>query len=341
MFINGKILITGGAGYIGSHALVQLLDAGAEVIVLDNLCNSKCDVIDRIQTITSRRPEFIFGDIRDRKILRNIFEKTKIGAVIHFAGLKAVGESVVDPLKYYDNNVSGSITLFQEMTRAGVKVLVFSSSASVYGDSSINCEFKPIKEDSPLKPVSPYGQSKLIVEGILADMYRIDPSWSIACLRYFNPVGAHSSGLIGEKPCGQANNLMPLIAQVALGERDKLQIYGGDYPTLDGTGVRDYIHVDDLVSGHLAALKVIQKPGFIAVNLGTGQGCSVLEIIKAFEVASGKSVPFEIVSRRPGDVASSYADPMLAKELLGWESCHDIESICNDAWRWYSHNFKH
>ena len=330
----GTILVTGGTGYIGSHTVVQLLQAGAKVVILDNLCNSKREVVNRIQNITDRRPEFILGDIRDREILRSLFRAHQIDAVIHFAGLKAVGESVAEPLKYYDNNVSGSVVLFEEMARAGVKTLVFSSSATVYGDPAS----VPIREDFPLGATNPYGQSKLMVEDILADLHKADPSWRIARLRYFNPVGAHESGLIGEDPSGIPNNLMPFVAQVAVGKRQKLAVFGCDYPTPDGTGVRDYIHVDDLAAGHLAALKALQQPGLVTVNLGTGRGYSVLEMIKAFEAASNKPVSFEIVDRRPGDIAACYADPSLAKALLGWEAQHDIARMCADAWRWQSMN---
>lgn len=328
------ILVTGGAGYIGSHTVVQLLDAGHQVVILDNLCNSKREVINRIQNITARRPEFIVGDVRDREILRSVFRAHQIDAVIHFAGLKAVGESVAEPLKYYDNNVSGSVVLFEEMARANVKALVFSSSATVYGDPAS----VPIREDFPLGATNPYGQSKLMVEAILADLYKSDPSWAIARLRYFNPVGAHVSGLIGEDPSGIPNNLMPFVAQVAVGKRERLAVFGNDYPTPDGTGVRDYIHVDDLAAGHLAALNALQNPSLLTVNLGTGRGYSVLEMIKAFEAASGKPVPYDIVDRRPGDIAACYADPALSKALLGWEAQHGIERMCEDTWRWQSMN---
>ena len=328
------ILVTGGTGYIGSHTVVQLLDAGHQVVILDNLCNSKREVINRIERITGKRPEFIPGDVRDREVLRSVFNAHKIDAVIHFAGLKAVGESVAEPLKYYDNNVSGSVVLFEEMARAGVKTLVFSSSATVYGDPHA----VPIREDFPLGATNPYGQSKFMVEDILADLYKSDPGWSIARLRYFNPVGAHDSGLIGEDPSGIPNNLMPFVAQVAVGKRQKLAVFGNDYPTPDGTGVRDYIHVDDLAAGHLAALNGLQKPTLLTVNLGTGRGYSVLEMIQAFEAASDKPVPYDIVARRPGDIAACYADPALAKELLGWEAQHGIERMCADTWRWQSMN---
>lgn len=334
-FENQQILVTGGAGYIGSHTVVQLLEAGAQVIVLDNLCNSKREVINRIEKITGRRPEFVVGDIRDRALLRAVFNNHRIDSVIHFAGLKAVGESVQKPLEYYDNNVSGSLILFEEMARAGVKSLVFSSSATVYGDPAS----VPITEDFPLKTTNPYGQSKLMVEDILRDLYKSDASWNIALLRYFNPVGAHESGLIGEDPSGIPNNLMPFVAQVAVGKRAKLAVFGNDYPTPDGTGVRDYIHVDDLASGHLAAISALNKQGgLMTVNLGTGRGYSVLEMIKAFEKACGKSVEFEVINRRPGDIAACYANPLKAKELLGWVAQHDIDRMCVDAWRWQSMN---
>lgn len=333
-FTAQTILVTGGTGYIGSHTAVQLLHAGHKVVILDNLCNSKREVVNRIERITGQRPEFILGDVRDREVLRSVFNTHKIDAVIHFAGLKAVGESVAEPLKYYDNNVSGSIVLFEEMARASVKTLVFSSSATVYGDPAS----VPIREDFPLGATNPYGQSKLIVEDILADFYKSDSSWSVARLRYFNPVGAHDSGLIGEDPSGIPNNLMPFVAQVAVGKRQKLAVFGNDYPTPDGTGVRDYIHVDDLAAGHLAALNALQKPRLLTVNLGTGRGYSVLEMIQAFEAASGKPVPYDIVARRPGDIAACYADPALAKALLGWEAKYGIERMCADTWRWQSMN---
>ena len=328
------ILVTGGTGYIGSHTVVQLLEAGNKVVILDNLCNSKREVVNRIEQITDKRPDLVIGDIRDRATLRSLFANHTIEAVIHFAGLKAVGESVAEPLKYYDNNVSGSVVLFEEMAKANVKTLVFSSSATVYGDPAS----VPITEDFPLKATNPYGQSKLMVEDILRDLYKSDPSCKIALLRYFNPVGAHESGLIGEDPSGIPNNLMPFVAQVAIAKRDKLQVFGNDYPTPDGTGVRDYIHVDDLAAGHLSALNVLQKPGLVTVNLGTGRGYSVFEMIKAFEAASGKPVPFDVVDRRQGDVAACYALPALAKELLGWEAKLGLERMCKDAWRWQSLN---
>ncbi len=331
-FDNQKILVTGGAGYIGSHTVVRLLEAEAKVVIVDNLCNSKREVIDRIEKIAGRRPDFLEGDIRDRTLLRSILKNNKIDSVIHFAGLKAVGESLEKPLEYYSNNVMGSVILFEEMRRAAIKSLVFSSSATVYGDASS----VPIAEDSPLKTTNPYGQSKLMVEEILRDLHKSNSSWRIAILRYFNPVGAHKTGLIGEDPRGVPNNLIPLIGKVALGEREKLTVFGNDYPTPDGTGVRDYIHVDDLAEGHLAALRTIRKPGLLAVNLGTGRGYSVIDMIKAYEAVSCQPIPFENAPRRPGDIAISYADSELAKRLLGWEAQHGIHRMCQDAWRWQS-----
>lgn len=331
---NQRILVTGGAGYIGSHMVVQLLEAGFKVVVLDNLCNSDGTVIDRIATITGCSPEFVIGDIRDRAALRTLFGAHRFDAVIHFAGLKAVGESSMEPLKYYDNNVSGSVVLFEEMSRANVKTLVFSSSATVYGDPAS----MPVTEEFPLKATSPYGKSKLIVEDILRDLYESDKSWRIALLRYFNPAGAHESGLIGENPKGKPKNLIPFIAQVAAGKQAVLQVFGNDYPTHDGTGVRDYIHVDDLATAHLAALNYLEKPGVITVNLGTGRGYSVLEIVEAFSVATGKQVPHKVVHRRPGDVAACYADPTLAEKLLGWKAKYGLERMCIDTWRWQSMN---
>lgn len=329
------ILVTGGTGYIGSHTVVQLLAAGNKVVILDNLCNSKREVVNRIEQITGKRPDLVVGDIRDRATLRSLFANQKIDAVIHFAGLKAVGESVAEPLKYYDNNVSGSVVLFEEMARANVKTLVFSSSATVYGDPGV----VQYTEDLPLKPVNVYGRTKLMVEDILRDLKNADPTWRIALLRYFNPVGAHESGLIGEDPSGIPNNLMPFIAQVAVGKREKLQIFGNDYPTPDGTGKRDYIHVDDLAAGHLAALNVLNHSlETLTVNLGTGRPYSVLEMINAFAAASGKPVAYEIAPRRAGDLSEYYAEPSLAKQLLGWEARHDIERMCVDTWRWQMKN---
>lgn len=329
------VLVTGGAGYIGSHTTVQLLNAGVHVVIFDNLCNSKRKVIDRIETLTARRPEFVKGDIRNRKALQQTFQRYAIDAVIHFAGLKAVGESESEPLKYYNNNVAGSLTLFDEMEKAGVRTLVFSSSATVYG----NPGFSQYRENTPLAPVNVYGRTKLMVEDFLRDLKKAQPIWRTALLRYFNPVGAHESGLLGEDPSGIPNNLMPFIAQVAVGKRTKLSVFGDDYPTPDGTGLRDYIHVEDLAAGHLAALTALQqKEDIITVNLGTGRPYSVLEMIAAFEKASGKPVPYQIVTRRPGDLAEYYAEPSLAREILGWESRYDIDRICQDIWRWQKNN---
>ena len=325
------ILVTGGAGYIGSHTVVQLLDAGHEVLVLDNLCNSKATVIDRIEKIAGKRPHFIQGDVRDRALLQELFAKFAITAVIHFAGLKSVAECSVKPLLYYDNNVSGSIVLAQEMARANIYTLVFSSSATVYGEPV----FLPYTEAHPLKPINVYGQSKLMVEQILQDLAASNSAWRIALLRYFNPVGAHASGHIGEDPSGIPNNLMPFLAQVAVGKREYLSIFGDDYETVDGTGVRDYIHVDDLASGHLAALTYLdQHAGVVTVNLGMGKGTSVLELVSAFERASGKAIARQIVGRRPGDLPEYYAQADYAKRVLGWQAKHDVDRMCTDSWRW-------
>lgn len=327
------ILVTGGTGYIGSHTTVELMQAGFEVLIVDNFCNSKASVLDRIERIVGRRPIFVEADIRDPKAMRKLFSEYRVSAVIHFAGLKAVGESVSQPLRYYDNNIHGSLVLFEVMAECGVKELVFSSSATVYGDPRT----VPIREDFPLSATNPYGRSKLIVEEILGDIAHADISWHIALLRYFNPVGAHESGLIGEDPHGIPNNLMPYIAKVAAGSLEELSVFGNDYPTVDGTGVRDYIHVVDLARGHLAALKVLKtSAGVLTVNLGTGHGYSVLEVIRAFEMASGRKVPYKIVGRRPGDIAECYADPALAKNLLRWQAKYGIEEMCRDAWRWQS-----
>ena len=325
------ILVTGGAGFIGSHACVELASAGYDLIVIDNFSNSKPAVLDRVGKIVGCAPVSIEVDVRDRNALRDVFRAHDIDAVIHFAGLKAVGESVAQPLRYYENNVSGSLVLFEVMAESNVKTLVFSSSATVYGDPSR----VPIREDFPLSATNPYGRSKLMIEEILRDLSRSDESWRIALLRYFNPVGAHESGMIGEAPNGIPNNLMPYIAQVAIGKLAQLSVFGGDYPTPDGTGVRDYIHVVDLARGHLAALKALDAhPGVMTVNLGTGQGYSVLDVIRAFERASGRSVPYRIAARRPGDVAKCYADASLAESMLGWRAERGIEAMCLDAWRW-------
>ncbi|WP_126445860.1 UDP-glucose 4-epimerase GalE [Sulfuricystis multivorans] len=326
-------LVTGGLGYIGSHTCVELIAAGHRVRILDNLSNSKLAVLERIAEIAGVRPEFVRGDIRDRGALRTALNGCD--AVIHFAGLKAVGESVAQPLRYYDNNVSGSIALFETMAETGVKTLVFSSSATVYGDPAS----VPIREDAPLSATNPYGRSKLMIEDMLRDLHRAEPDWKIALLRYFNPVGAHPSGRIGEDPNGIPNNLMPYVAQVAVGKLPFLSVFGKDYPTPDGTGVRDYIHVVDLAKGHLAALAALERQGgLLTVNLGTGRGYSVLEMVKAFEAASGRKVPYRIAPRRPGDVATCYADPTLAARVLGWRAEKDLAAMCIDAWRWQSAN---
>ena len=325
------ILVTGGTGYIGSHTVVELMASGKDVLIVDNLCNSKASVLDRIERIAGRRPGFAQLDVRDRIALRNLFSAHRVDAVIHFAGLKAVGESVTQPLAYYDNNVSGSVALFECMVEAEVKTIVFSSSATVYGDSPQ----MPIREEFPLSASNPYGRTKLMIEEILRDLAKSASGWEIALLRYFNPVGAHASGLIGEDPNGIPNNLMPYIAQVALGTLKELPVYGNDYPTPDGTGVRDYIHVVDLARGHLAALTALRThSGVLTVNLGTGRGYSVLEMVHAFVAVSGKPVPYRIVERRQGDIAQCYADPAFARKLLGWQAQLGIDAMCADAWRW-------
>ena len=331
-----KILVTGGVGYIGSHTLVELLNVGHEVVVLDNLCNSSPIALERVELISERAVTFIEGDIRDFEILNKLFAEHSFDAVIHFAGLKAVGESVERPLAYYNNNVFGSLQLFNVMADAKVKTIVFSSSATVYGDP---VEL-PLNESMPTgKPANPYGMSKLMIENILEGLYQADSDWRIARLRYFNPVGAHESGLIGEDPSGIPNNLMPFISQVAIGKRDKLFVYGGDYATPDGSGIRDYIHVVDLAKGHVSALeKLNEKPGVVTVNLGTGQGYSVLQMIEAFERVNKVNVPFEITNRRPGDVASCYADTSFAQECIGWQSKFNLDDMCRDAWRWQKQN---
>jgi len=324
-------LITGGTGYIGSHTVVELMAAGHDVFILDNLCNSKASVLDRIQRIVGRRPRFEQIDVRDRPALRRIFSSHRFDAVVHFAGLKAVGESVEKPLEYYDNNVSGGVALFDCMGESGLRTIVFSSSATVYGEPAT----VPIREDFPLSASNPYGRSKLMIEDVLRDTAAADSAWRIALLRYFNPVGAHSSGLIGESPNGIPTNLMPYIAQVAVGKLKELRVFGDDYPTPDGTGVRDYIHVVDLARGHLAALNALrQRPGVLTVNLGTGRGYSVLEMVRAFAAASGKSVHYRVVGRRPGDVAQCFADPSLARATLGWQAQLGIDAMCTDSWRW-------
>lgn len=329
------ILVTGGAGYIGSHTCLELLNAGFDVTLVDNFSNSKQTSIQRVEQITGKKITLKQGDVCDREFLHTVFQAQKIDGVIHFAGLKAVGESVKLPLKYYENNVAGSVALLEVMAEFGVNSFVFSSSATVYdapGD-------KPIREDFPLKPTNPYGQSKLMVEQILNDFATANPDWRIAILRYFNPVGAHESGMIGEDPNGIPNNLMPFVSQVAVGRLQQLSVFGNDYPTPDGTGVRDYIHVVDLAQGHLAALQALQKQtGVLTVNLGTGTGYSVLDMVKAFESASGKKVSYKIVGRRPGDIAICYADPAKAKAVLGWQAKLGIDEMCRDTWHWQSKN---
>ncbi|MHB1198090.1 MAG: UDP-glucose 4-epimerase GalE [Polaromonas sp.] len=331
------ILVTGGAGYIGSHTCVELLNAGLDVTIFDNFCNSHPEALARIQCITGKKPGLIQGDIRDRAALAAALRESKASAVIHFAGLKAVGESVEKPLIYYDNNVVGTHRLLEAMRECHVNTLVFSSSATVYGDP----QRLPLTEDHPLSATNPYGRTKLVIEDMLRDMYRSDPAWRIGILRYFNPAGAHASGLIGEDPQGIPNNLMPFMAQVAAGRRDFLNVWGNDYPTPDGTGVRDYIHVVDLALGHLKALQRLQcAPGCLTVNLGTGAGHSVLEMVRAFERASGKPVPYQVAERRTGDVASCYADPARAFELLGWRAEKGLDAMCVDSWRWQRSNPK-
>jgi UDP-glucose 4-epimerase len=325
------ILVTGGAGYIGSHTCVELLQAGYDVVVLDNLCNSRASVLDRVSQISGCALKFIEGDIRDRDVLDKVFSEHAIHAVIHFAGLKAVGESVAQPLRYYDNNVSGSVLLFEVMAGHGVKNIVFSSSATVYGDPAS----VPITEDFPLAATNPYGRSKLMIEQVLGDLHVADPEWRIALLRYFNPVGAHESGLIGEDPNGIPNNLLPFIAQVADGRRASLSVYGDDYATPDGTGMRDYIHVVDLADGHLKTLKKLDEgAGIHTYNLGTGRSNSVLEMVAAFEQACGRSIPYQIVARRPGDIAKCFAATDRAEQELGWKATRGVETMCADSWRW-------
>ncbi|WP_295392493.1 UDP-glucose 4-epimerase GalE [uncultured Thiodictyon sp.] len=326
-----RVLVTGGAGYIGSHTGVELLAAGHELVVVDNLCNSKEESLRRVQAIAGRGFDFVQADVRDRAALDAVFGARPIDAVIHFAGLKAVGESVQRPLEYYDNNVGGTLTLCQAMAAAGVKSIVFSSSATVYGDPAS----LPIREHFPLSATNPYGRSKLFIEEILRDLHVSDPAWNCVLLRYFNPVGAHPSGRIGEDPNGIPNNLMPFVAQVAVGKRPRLRVFGADYPTPDGTGVRDYIHVVDLARGHLAALaKLTEHPGVPVYNLGTGRGYSVLEMIAAFERVSGRPIPYELAARRAGDIATCYADPTRARDELGWQAQFGIDAMVSDVWRW-------
>jgi UDP-glucose 4-epimerase len=338
---QSSILVTGGTGYIGSHTVVALIEAGYNPVIVDNLINSKAQVLKRVAGITGKKPPFYKIDLRDTAALDKVFRKHKIDSVIHFAGLKAVGESVAEPLRYYENNILGSISLFFAMEKNNVKKIIFSSSASVYGEASA----VPIKEDAPVAPANPYASSKLIIENILKDVYVNNPSWQIVLLRYFNPVGAHQSGLIGEDPQGIPNNLMPYISQVAVGRRKQINVFGKNYPTKDGTGVRDYIHVMDLADGHLSALRKIEKTKAVKakqkpliINLGTGRGYTVLEVIEAFAKASGRKIPYKITKRRPGDIAVCYAGTALAKKLLGWKAKRNLARMCADAWRWQSQN---
>ncbi len=330
-----NILVTGGAGYIGSHTCVELLKSGYDVICVDNLCNSNIEALRRVEQISGKDITFYQHDVRDGAALEKIFNRHPIEAVIHFAGLKAVGESVAQPLRYYATNIDSTLVLCDVMARCGCRKLVFSSSATVYGDP----ERVPIDEDFPVSATNPYGRTKLMIEEILRDLHRADPTWKIALLRYFNPVGAHSSGLIGEDPRGVPNNLLPFIAQVAVGRREYLQVFGDDYPTPDGTGVRDYIHVVDLARGHVSALEVLhQQLQVLTVNLGTGRGYSVLEMVAAFEQISGRKIPYRIVARRPGDIATCYADTSKAERLLNWRAQYDLTRMCADAWNWQKNN---
>lgn len=330
-----KVLVTGGMGYIGSHTCIQMIGAGMTPVILDNLYNSKSSVLARIEKVTGVQPQFVEGDIRDKALLVELMKQHQIESVIHFAGLKAVGESVQKPLEYYDNNVNGTLVLVDAMREAGVKSMVFSSSATVYGDPAS----VPITEDFPTSATNPYGRSKLMVEECLTDFQSANPDWSITLLRYFNPVGSHPSGELGEDPQGIPNNLMPFISQVAVGRRESLAVFGSDYPTKDGTGVRDYIHVMDLADGHIAALqRVGEQAGLHVYNLGTGNGYSVLEMVKAFEQASQKAVPYQLVARRPGDIAECWADPNKAQQELGWQATRSLEEMTADTWRWQSAN---
>lgn len=330
-----KVLVTGGMGYIGSHTCIQMIGAGMTPVILDNLYNSKSSVLARIEKVTGEQPQFVQGDIRDKALLVELMQQHQIESVIHFAGLKAVGESVQKPLEYYDNNVNGTLVLVDAMREAGVKSLVFSSSATVYGDPAS----VPITEEFPTSATNPYGRSKLMVEECLTDFQAANPDWSITLLRYFNPVGSHPSGELGEDPQGIPNNLMPFISQVAVGRRESLAVFGSDYPTKDGTGVRDYIHVMDLADGHIAALqRVGEQAGLHVYNLGTGNGYSVLEMVKAFEQASQKAVPYQLVARRPGDIAECWADPKKAQQELGWQAKRSLEEMTADTWRWQSAN---
>ncbi|WP_159636355.1 UDP-glucose 4-epimerase GalE [Erysipelothrix anatis] len=330
-----RILVTGGAGYIGSHTTIELIEQGHEVVIVDDYSNASPIVLDRIEAITGQRPKMYKVNITDKPALSAVFDAEQVDAVIHFAAFKAVGESVSKPLEYYKNNISGTLTLLEVMRDHDVKNIIFSSSATVYGSPKTN----PILEDFELSTTNPYGATKLMTEDILKDLQNSDPEWNVVILRYFNPIGAHASGTIGEDPAGIPNNLVPYIAQVAVGKREKLSVFGDDYDTPDGTGVRDYIHVADLATGHVAALKPIRdRLGYVVYNLGTGIGYSVLDVVKAFEKASGQAVPYTIEPRRPGDIATCYADAHKAKVELGWEATRDIHTMCEDTWRWQSNN---
>ena len=330
-----NVLVTGGAGYIGSHTCVELLNEHHNVIVVDNLCNSKKESLKRVEQITNKTVKFYEIDILDKKGLDLVFKSNDIDAVIHFAGLKAVGESVEQPLRYYENNITGSVVLLDTMKKHNVKNIVFSSSATVYGMHNQS----PLTEDLPLSTTNPYGTTKMYIEQIIRDVHQSEKDWSAVLLRYFNPIGAHESGLIGEDPNGIPNNLMPYVTQVAIGKRAKLSVFGNDYDTPDGTGVRDYIHVVDLAKGHLKALEYTKKNNNIeAINLGTGKGYSVLDLVQTFRTATNSKVPYEIVDRRPGDIGTCYADTNKAKELLGWETEKNLSDMCRDAWRWQSNN---
>lgn len=330
-----RVLVTGGAGYIGSHTVLELLNAGHQVAVVDNLSNSSEESLRRVQKLTGRTLVFHPVDILDKEALTAVAKDAGFDAVIHFAALKSVGESVEQPLRYYQNNITGTLCLCEVMQSCGIRNMVFSSSATVYGvPASV-----PITEDFPLQTTNPYGRTKLMMESVLTDLQHAQPAWNVVLLRYFNPIGAHESGMIGEDPAEIPNNLLPYVAQVAIGRRERLKIFGGDYPTPDGTGVRDYIHVTDLAKGHLKALDALAvNPGLLVCNLGTGRGYSVLEVVKAFEAASGKAVPYDIVNRRTGDVAECYADPAYAKKTLGWKAEKGLAEMCRDAWRWQSLN---
>ncbi|MBK1613306.1 UDP-glucose 4-epimerase GalE [Rubrivivax gelatinosus] len=330
-----SILLTGATGYIASHTWLALQSAGFDVVGVDDFSNSSPRVLERLRTISGREPVFERADVRDAAAMQSLFQRHRIDAAVHFAAFKAVGESTQKPLEYYTNNIGGLLNVCQAMRRHGVSRFVFSSSATVYGDP----ESLPIREDARLTATNPYGQTKLISEQILRDLGAADARWQTACLRYFNPVGAHESGLIGEDPRGIPNNLMPYVTQVAVGRREFLQVFGDDYPTPDGTGVRDYIHVMDLAEGHVAALRhLLDQPGSLTVNLGTGRGYSVLEVVAAFARASGRDLPYRVMPRRAGDVAACYADPARAHELLGWRARHDLDRMCTDSWRWQQHN---